>query len=422
MSAPSPLRNSSIRWVVFDSSELEAARKILKSLEGDTTVDLLGLGNYGEQIADILFPGTSTLHSRIRYQIFIPTLLYAISLSETHLDPGRQLFELEYELQRALIKNEPESVVGRNRGDKLKYWPSTTHWNSLNTLGFFGESYLSRSQALRILDTKNRAYLKNDEGVSEDYSPAQLPLLPEFADIASGITLIRKVHGKRQIKIREAVSFQLSKLEANLLYKQITHLHASSLYSHILKTTPYRKVRSITDFNQIGTQGLQAHLKELISMARKYSYFSQGATIAHRWALCRFYSSDYEYAKNAISYHEASFANWRSKIATLSDWSIGRLESAMNSVQQGEKGDSKLSRFAKRFVEICQKGSAINALESLVREREDTVKFNRSHFRDKTRLLPKNVYEIRVELQDLFAFDFRWRIAKRNIEDILQAL
>jgi len=38
------------------------------------TVDEIGVGAIRHTISDILFPGTSTLHTRIRYVLFVPWL------------------------------------------------------------------------------------------------------------------------------------------------------------------------------------------------------------------------------------------------------------------------------------------------------------------------------------------------------------
>ena len=68
--------SSSINWITFDTKDVQKAREMLKELGPDSTVDSIGLGLPFEEISNILFPATSTLHTRLRYQIFVPGIMY----------------------------------------------------------------------------------------------------------------------------------------------------------------------------------------------------------------------------------------------------------------------------------------------------------------------------------------------------------
>src|SRR5678816_2694587 len=131
-----------IFWITFNPSDIATAKQFMDSLKGDNTVDVLGLTRTMEAVSDILFPATSTLHKRIRYQIFVPAIILSIYRNKQRVKPENELARLEYQLQKTLIDSGEEyNVFGSSRGEALKYWPSTIYWASLNKLQLWGEQY-----------------------------------------------------------------------------------------------------------------------------------------------------------------------------------------------------------------------------------------------------------------------------------------
>ena len=85
-----------IFWVMFNPSDIATAKQFMDSLKGDSTVDVLGITRAMETVSDILFPATSTLHKRIRYQIFVPAIILSIYRR-------KQRIKAEYELTRLSV-------------------------------------------------------------------------------------------------------------------------------------------------------------------------------------------------------------------------------------------------------------------------------------------------------------------------------
>ena len=54
---------SSLAWIDFDAAEREQADKILNLFSETESRDELGIGTVRDSIADLLFPGTSTIHT-----------------------------------------------------------------------------------------------------------------------------------------------------------------------------------------------------------------------------------------------------------------------------------------------------------------------------------------------------------------------
>jgi Family of unknown function (DUF6361) len=65
---------SSLAWIDFDEAERQRAQRIMALFEERESRDELGLGAIRDSIADHLFPGTSTIQTRLRYMLFIPWL------------------------------------------------------------------------------------------------------------------------------------------------------------------------------------------------------------------------------------------------------------------------------------------------------------------------------------------------------------
>ncbi len=63
---------SSLAWIDFDEAERQRAQRIMALFQERETRDELGLGAIRDSIADHLFPGTSTIQTRLRYMLFIP--------------------------------------------------------------------------------------------------------------------------------------------------------------------------------------------------------------------------------------------------------------------------------------------------------------------------------------------------------------
>ena len=107
-----------------------------------------GLGAIRDSIADHLFPGTSTIQTRLRYMLFIPWLFRM--LEKPRMFPRRQLRTearaLEIRLADALKSGgESNGIIGRDAGPRLQRLPSSVYWAGL---GAWGIRRLSRLRSI----------------------------------------------------------------------------------------------------------------------------------------------------------------------------------------------------------------------------------------------------------------------------------
>jgi Family of unknown function (DUF6361) len=67
--------SSTFGWLDADNEQRRRMLEVVDLFKEEGTVDELGIGSMRDAIADVLFPGTSVLHTRLRYVLFIPWLL-----------------------------------------------------------------------------------------------------------------------------------------------------------------------------------------------------------------------------------------------------------------------------------------------------------------------------------------------------------
>jgi hypothetical protein len=265
-----------IFWVTFTPSDIAIAKQFMDSLKGDNTVDVLGLTRTMEAVSDILFPATSTLHKRIRYQIFVPAIILSIYRNKQRVKPENELARLEYQLQKTLIDSrEQYNVFGSSRGEALKYWPSTIYWASLNKLQLWGEEYLGRNEAFEIIEERNRPGIPNDEGDTESL-PREVQVTDGFDDLYKGIF----PHGR----MAKRLNFALEPTEARFLQKRFLELFPNSITSYLLKYGTRKDCRGQLFELRCPKN---PELNHLLGQGRIYSHIAMGAYYAYRWALCR---------------------------------------------------------------------------------------------------------------------------------------
>lgn len=124
---------STLAWL--DHSEVQRRRmmEIVDLFREKETVDDLGFGSIRDTFSELLFPGTSTLHTRAKYLLFVPWLGQVLEHESVPSHRGSQrLKDLEIELIHSLLRGgETEGVIGRNAKEKLKQFPSFMYWGAL---------------------------------------------------------------------------------------------------------------------------------------------------------------------------------------------------------------------------------------------------------------------------------------------------
>ena len=102
------------------------------------TLDDLGIGSVRDAFSNLLFPGTSVLHTRARYFLFIPWIYRRLE------QEGARSTEVAVRARRYEIRlidalragGETRGVIGERARSELKQLPSAAYWSGLGALGF----------------------------------------------------------------------------------------------------------------------------------------------------------------------------------------------------------------------------------------------------------------------------------------------
>jgi hypothetical protein len=127
---------SSFGWVVLDDQHKRDVMETLALSREQSTVDELGLGSVRDTLSNILFPGTSVLHTRAKYLLFVPWIYDGLRREGRNgraaIDLGRRR---EIDLIDALLANDPAApgIIGRSARGKLRRLPSAAYWAALGT-------------------------------------------------------------------------------------------------------------------------------------------------------------------------------------------------------------------------------------------------------------------------------------------------
>jgi hypothetical protein len=165
---------SSLTWLDFSEHERRQVLDVVKLFRQEGTVDELGIGAIRDGFADRLFPGTSTLHTRAGYLLFIPWIYQKVEGSSAKArDPWREARRLEVKLIDALAESDDSyGTIGIERRAALKTFPSTVYWAALAKYGirlYRGGQAGYHRWITRSASTRKRRGLTDDEGQVLDF-------------------------------------------------------------------------------------------------------------------------------------------------------------------------------------------------------------------------------------------------------------
>lgn len=130
---------SSFGWLDTDQAQRRRMLEVVDLFKEQGTVDELGVGSIRDTFSDALFPGTSTLLTRLRYVLFVPWLVQRAVRDTPSIDEAvRRLRADEVRLIESLLEGYRDEERGRNQGilgqtarAKLKRMPSEVYWGPL---------------------------------------------------------------------------------------------------------------------------------------------------------------------------------------------------------------------------------------------------------------------------------------------------
>lgn len=149
---------------------MREARKFMASDQSGVR-DEIGFLTVHQRYSDRFFPGTSVLHTRLRYVLFVPWIYRDEQMRPSRAQRTQESIRArEHELTGRLL-GEAIGVIGKsNYPDPVEQQPSQVYWGALRRWGILreleGTGALSRHQVERMVSAKRSNQLKDEDGVA----------------------------------------------------------------------------------------------------------------------------------------------------------------------------------------------------------------------------------------------------------------
>lgn len=279
---------SAFAWVDFTEKDRQKMMEIIKMGRDRDTRDELGIGSVRDAIANIFFPGTSTIQTRVKYMLFVPWIYLQHEQKRTpHHEIKAKARQSEIALIYSLLKtDDQEGVIGKEAGSGLQRLPSNIYWAGLYRWGirlFPG----SQEQYHRYLREYYPALRK--QRLAEAEEPVAMvktnwhPAIPE--------------HPKN---FPWEASFALTREEAEYLQDRISIECKDSLLAYLVVHTEEADCHFIWEHPQLAD--FPPSFREQIKHAENFSQIMHGAALLYNLMLSEV-SNNKEYTEYYNEWH-----------------------------------------------------------------------------------------------------------------------
>ena len=380
--------------------------RILALFRERETRDELGLGAIRDSFSDQLFPGTSTIHTRLRYFFFIPWIYQSLENSQVsarHMP--RRAREMELALVLPLLQSDDEAgVFGKTAGEDLKRLPSEVYWAGLGNWGFRRFKGTQHEYYLALDDIyQRRSFLsRRDDGEmgTDSFTVTWHPKIPPPPD-----------------SFPEGITFQLTGEEKQFLKDCLVGNHRASLLADLAIHPPEEGVsleRSNFPWEHPRFAGFSEENKKLLYHARLFSENLHGAAILYNFLL-----ADQAERHELADRYRKSLLEWTSDtidVATHRGWSLDELWNVVE--EHGYRVTYPTKDFVKTWLRLVNEAKNPHDLldsreaHELIRARERRLKRSRSRFSN-----PRALDQWGGQ-SGLGQLSYRWRDVQVLLEDL----
>ena len=272
-------------WVDYSRQERDTIKELLKMLGEASSLDELGVGIVRDSISDLLYPGTSVLHTRAKYYILIPALFQKAGESglTTRTEIRRFIDSEQDKIARALRRvidvntgTKEAGIIGGRSDRAVKMKPTRIYWNGLRTTGILCNPGLSYDDACSAVASYNKkkqnieikSESEDESGDSSDASKGDFilfntPYLQSIDDYCMDPTLY------------------MTREESEYLREQFLHvpIMKNTLMEYCLKTKTSLKDTSFTEITTM--DGMSELLGYHIELAKEFASFIYGAYLVY---------------------------------------------------------------------------------------------------------------------------------------------
>lgn len=394
-------------WLDHSESDRRRMLDVIDLFREQETRDELGIGTIRDAFADLLFPGTSTIQTRLRYFLFVPWVYRALEAKRVSArEIAQRARRDEIALTNALAAaGEREGVIGIEAREKLKRLPSNVYWQGL---GVWGIRHLSASQeqyhrAFDRLAGAGPRELRDDDGVRvEGGAPVswdrRLPPPPPW--FPSGAT------------------FAVSKAEAEYLRDRILARCPGTMLAWLAdQARPWEPVSRPWQHPELGA--FPESVREQLLHARNFSEVMHGAPLLYNLMLA-------ELAQNQerVAQYREDLREWASSLAArerdLTSWDERRFWAIAR--RQGGRIGPMAEGFVSRWLGIVRGLRWPPAVADLPVARDLVANRERALKKALSRLDNRRALERWSGAAGTEQLSFRWGKSQALVRDLVDGL
>lgn len=397
-------------WVDFAEDDRRKMLDVVHLFSERETRDELGTGSIRDAFADLFFPGTSTIQTRVKYMLLVPWMylrLEGTKVPSAKIEARSRREEIQ--LIKALLNSgETDGVIGQDAKENLVRLPSSIYWAGLRSWGirlFQGsqEQYHRSLDAFYTLRKTGFGGETDDELASTGPGPNWHPGLPESDK-----------------GFPAKVSLSLTVEQARFLQERVLLNHEESLLAHMLRVG--NNIQADYPWQHPAVSSAGDRLQSLLGHARNFAEVIHGAALLYNLMLASKLENE-----EFIERYENRLIEWTAAIgereADLQRWhrQIGHFWNS-----EAFTGDRLISPRTRKFVSgwlqlaIEQPGAGTiienQAARRLIEMREWDLKRNRA------RLSNQNALKRWRGASGTEMLTYRWKTASTFVGDILEGL
>ena len=412
-SFPEPRRGSeamtsSFAWLDYSEQERRRALDVISLFQIRDTRDELGLAGVRDPLAELLFPGTTTIQTRARYFLFIPWMCRDFERRAVRSSRiGIRFRSAEGRLIKHLSESDDvKGVIGGEAGAAVKRMPSSVYWAGLRRWGIL-QFQGSQAQYHRSLDQfyvrlKGRQARDRENEAS---SPEPTNWHPHIPDPPAGFP--------------EGAELRLRFSEAEYLRERILSAAPCTLLAHLVDQVEEPWDRVGFAWEHVAAAEFPTPIRRQLTHTRIFSEVMHGASLLYNLMLAEARGHE-----DWIDTYTSSFEQWAVEEAEraerLAAWDLGAFWDLVSG--GGRPPTLTTRRFVEGWADRVRRASALGSLRSdpnalrLVRDREHCLKRGRARLHNRRHL------ELWRGASGSAQLDFRWGITQTLLHDILDGL
>ena len=406
---------SSVSWIDFDSDAQQRAQRILALFKERDTQDELGFGPIRDAISDTLFPGTSTIQTRLRYMLFLPWIYKEL---EGKRVPSHKIAERarsqQLQLAETLKRNAPDElgIIGGTVGDALKRLPSAIYWAGLGSWGLriypgtTGQYHRALDYVYRrrkATSTRQLAALEEGDdigGLWEHGAHTWHPGIPEPPD-----------------DLLESGRFDLTRDEARFLQERIRHCHKDSLLADLMAEP--RRVSVDAPWDHPDIADFRHEHRRLLEHGHNFAIIVFAAAIVYNQLL-----AEARRDESLLEEHRETGRQWHglfdARLDTLIAWSNDLSAFWTTVANTGHQISPRTIRFVEEWTRLLlqYRGTIFDRQDAreLIRGREIEKKGGNSRFTN------KRVLDQWGGRSGLVLLTYRWKLTESYVSDMARAV